>query len=507
MTQWLNHPMAQSKKNDPYREKFRPDADGALDAQIDAALAGLPEDLLNGSTAQTAAGPKSVGGAMRKGRIVSIDKDDVLVDLGGKDQGVASLAQFEEEPVVGQEVEFQVQGFEERDGLLILARKGAAAERVNWETLEIGQVVEGMVTGVNKGGLELDIKGMRAFMPAGQVEIFHVPDLSQFLNQKLTAEVMQFDRHARNIVLSRRNLLEQQREEAKKKLLEDLDVNQIRRGVVRNVLDFGAFVDLGGVEGLLHVSEMSFRRVKNAAELVKAGDVLDVKIIRFDRETGKLSLSLKQARGVDPWQDAGAKYSVGTRLTGRVTKLETFGAFIEVEEGIEGLLPLSEISHRRIKYPAEVMKEGDTLALVVISSDPAARRLAFSLKQAGPDPWANIQERYATDMLVSGVISRIAEFGAFVELEPGLEGLIHISELTDRRVRSAGDVVKAGQSVQVRVLETDGENRRMSLSLKRAAAAIPAAPTTAADSSPPPLEKKKKRPELRGGLDHKNFVM
>ncbi len=218
-------------------------------------------------------------------------------------------------------MEFNVDRYDSAEGLLILSRKGVSASNVNWETLEVGQIVDGVVTGVNKGGLELDIKGMRAFMPSGQVDVYHVPDLTQFVNQKMTAEVTAFERQGKNIVLSRRNIVEREREDQKKKLMEELAEGQIRRGTVRSVLDFGAFIDLGGVDGLLHVSEMSFRRVRNPGEVVKIGDVLDVKVLKIDRETGKLSLSLKQVLGTDPWSDAGERYSIGSEVTGRVTKL------------------------------------------------------------------------------------------------------------------------------------------------------------------------------------------
>jgi small subunit ribosomal protein S1 len=373
--------MASNQSNDPFKEKFRPDLDAKLDAQIDAAMDGISIDDLYGFGKSKPAEPHSEKG-VRRGKIVSIEKDDVFVDFGGKSQGVVPALQFEEPPQLGQEMEFNVERYDPAEGLLILSRKGAAAGNVTWETLEVGQIVEGTVTAVNKGGLELTVKTMRAFMPAGQVDLYHVPDLSQFINQKITAEVTAFEREGRNIVLSRRNILERQREEQKQKLMEELAVGQVRRGTVRGIMDFGAFVDLGGVDGLLHVSEMSFRRLRNPGEIVKQGDVIDVKILKIDREAGKLSLSLKQARGVDPWLDAQTRYSVGSQITGRVTKIETFGAFIEVEEGIEGLLPISEISHRRIKSPAEIVKEGDTLRLVVLSVDPIARRMSFSLKQA-----------------------------------------------------------------------------------------------------------------------------
>lgn len=374
--------MPKNRFDDPYKEKFRPDADAKLDAQIDAMLGQVSEDKLYGF--DKPAQPGNAG--PRLGKIVAIEKEDVFVDFGGKSQGVVPLLQFEQEPKVGQEMEFHVERYDPAEGLLILSRKGAVASDVTWETLEVGQIVEGTVSGVNKGGLEVAVKGMRAFLPAGQVDIYHVPDLSQFLNQKITAEVTAFEREARNLVLSRRNVLEREREEQKKKLMEELAEGQIRRGTVRNVTEFGAFVDLGGVDGLLHVSEMSFRRVKNPAEVVKVGDVLDVKILKLDRDSGKLSLSLKQARGVDPWLDAAARYAAGSLVTGRVTKLADFGAFIEVEEGIEGLLPISEASYRRIKSMDEVVKEGDTVRLVVLSVDPMAKRMSFSLRQVAPEP-------------------------------------------------------------------------------------------------------------------------
>jgi small subunit ribosomal protein S1 len=375
-------------KRDDYKAKFRPDAPDALDSQLDAALGGLSEAELYGFNKPPAEQAPPARGT-RRGKVVSVSQDDVFVDFGGKSQGIASLLQFEDIPSIGDEIEFNVERYDPREGLLILNRKGAASSNVSWETLEVGQVVEGTVTGVNKGGLEIDVKGMRAFMPAGQVDVFHVPDLSQFLNQRMNAEVTQVEREGRNIVLSRRNLLEKEREEQKAKLLAELAPEQIRRGTVRAVMDFGAFVDLGGVDGLLHVSELAFRKVRNVTEIVKVGDVVDVKVLKIERETGKISLSLKQARGVDPWSDAAEKYAAGTQLTGRVTRIESFGAFIEVEEGIDGLLHISEMSHNHVRHPSDMVKEGDTIKLVVLSIDPVARKLSFSHKQAAmpaPEP-------------------------------------------------------------------------------------------------------------------------
>lgn len=495
--------MAKRPQDDVYKEKFRPDADAALDAEIDAALAGLSEDELYGDKAQqeSPAGTPATAGdkQVRRGRIVQIDKDDIFVDFGGKSQGIVSRLQFvdDAEPTVGQEMEFIVDRYDAREGLLVLSKRGGKVQHATWENLEVGQIVEGTVTGTNKGGLEVDVKGMRAFMPAGQVELYHVPDFNDYIGKTFAAEVTQFEPRAKNLILSRRNILEREKEEAKTKLLAELAEGQIRRGTVRNVMDFGAFVDLGGVDGLLHVSELTFKRGRhNATEFVKVGDMLDVKILKIDKETGKLSLSLKQARGIDPWADAATKYGPGSTITGRVTRVESFGAFIEVEEGVEGLLPVSEMSWQRIRHPSDVVKEGDTVKLVVLSIDPAARRLSFSLKQAGPDPWSTVNERYAIETNVAGKVTRVVDFGAFVELEPGLEGLIHLSELSDRDVRSASHVLKPGQDVKVRIIDIDKDARRMSLSLKRAYETE--VPTTAATTSTQP---KKKRPQLRGGLD------
>jgi small subunit ribosomal protein S1 len=495
--------MAKQPHDDLYKEKFRPNNDATIDLEVEAALSGLSDDDLYSDKPQVGPAAPSTGDKqVKRGRIVQVDRDDIFVDFGGKSQGIVSRLQFLEgqEPKIGDELDFNVDKYDTSEGLLLLSRKGATTANVSWENLEVGQVVEATVTGSNKGGLELEIKAMRAFMPAGQVELFHVPDFADYVGKKFTVEVTQFDARAKNLVVSRRNILEREKEEQKKKLMEELAEGQVRRGTVRNVMDFGAFVDLGGVDGLVHVSEMSFKRGRqNANEFVKVGDVLDVKIVKIDRETGKLALSLKQARGTDPWAEAATKYGVGSSITGRVTKVESFGAFIEVEEGVEGLLPISEMSWQRIRHPSDVVKEGDTVKLLVLSVDPAARRISFSLKQAGPDPWTNVADKYAVETNTTGRVTRVVDFGAFVELEAGLEGLIHISELSSKDVRSAGHIVKIGQEVRVHILDIDKDARRMSLSLKRAAETEAAEATAATTASTAP---KKKRPQLRGGLDY-----
>jgi small subunit ribosomal protein S1 len=483
-----------------YKEIFRPEADTDLDRQIDAALEGISLDALYEQPAKAppdaALSPAAPGAkSARRGRILRVEKEDIFVDFGGKSLGVISHLQFldKEEPKIGQEMEFIVDRYDPAEGLIILSLPGVASKNVSWDNLEIGQVVEGNITGSNKGGLEMDVKGIRAFIPAGQVDLYHVPELADYVGQRVTAEVTQIDRASRNLILSRRNVLEREKEAAKTELLKELAEGQTRRGTVRSVMDFGAFVDLGGVDGLLHVSEMTWRRGRqNAAEFVKIGDMLDVKILKMDPDTGKISLSLKQAIGIDPWSDAAEKYATGMTVTGRVTKVEPFGAFIEVEEGVEGLLPVSEMSYQRIRHPSDLVKEGDTLKLVVLSVDQKSRRIGFSLKQAGPDPWSTVEERYTREMVIPGTVTRLTDFGAFIELEPGLEGLAHISELSSRHVNRPEEVVQSGQPVRARILEIDKNNRRIALSLKDVPAAD--APVEAAP-------KKKRTVELRGGLD------
>jgi small subunit ribosomal protein S1 len=482
-----------------YKEKFRPDQDPALDREVEAALGGLSVDQLIAQGPQQPAAP--TGGdaeqnSIKRGKVISIGSDEVFVDIGGKTQAMAPLSQFTEVKI-GDEFDFVIDRFDEREGVLLLNRKGVLSSNVSWDNLGVGTIVEGMVTGMNKGGLEMEIKGMRAFMPSGQVDLFYNRDISVFIGQKMIAEVTQLDKQAHNIVVSRRRILEREREEHRQKTMAELAEGQMRKGVVRSVTDFGAFVDLGGVDGMIHISEMTFARGRHPNEFVKVGDLVETKVIKISRETGKISLSLKQAVP-DPWTGIETRYAVGMEITGRVTRIEPFGAFIEVEEGLEGLLPVSEMSWQRIRHPSDIVKVGDTIKLVVINIDPHARKMSFSLKQAGPNPWATAKEKYPINSVTTGNVTRIVDFGAFVELEPGLEGLVHISELAPHRVKTVGEIVKQGQEIKARVLEVDPTARRVSLSIRRAAEPAPA-PTPAAAPAAPASKKKKK--ELRGGLD------
>jgi len=491
-------------RNDDYKEKYRPD-ETTLDKQVEDVLGETSLEKLYGfdkpgAQPGAAGAPAPNRGLLRgavKGKVTALKRDDVFVDLGDKNQGIAPVTQFEQ-VMVGDEIEFVVERYDRDEDLYILSKKGAVAQSVSWESLEVGQVVEGTVTGMNKGGLELQIKTLRAFMPSGQVDVNFVKDISVLIGQRMTVEVARVDRDKKNLIVSRRAILERDKEQAREKLMTEMGEGQVRRGIVRTVMDYGAFVDLGGVDGLLHVSEMSHRRIRNPKDMVTEGDVVEVKITKIDPETGKISLSLKQAMA-DPWSDASARYAVGTSVTARVARVEGFGAFLEVEEGIEGLLPVSEMSYQRIRHPADVVKVGDTLKVVVLNMDPTQHKLTFSLKQAGPDPWSEVADRYPLHSVQSAKVTRVVDFGAFCELEPGIEGLCHISELAPNRVRTANDAVTVGQDVKVRVLEVDKDKRRVSLSIKRASEPAPAPVAAAAPAAEP--AKKKKRPQLRGGLD------
>lgn len=447
-----------------------------------------------------------------RGRIVAIRGEDVFVDLVGlgssKMQGVVPLAQFERAPRLGSIMDFVIVRVDEAEGLVHLSREGAIG-RATWEQLQKGAAVEARVVAYNKGGLELEMPGgIRAFMPASQIDLHHVEDLSQFVGQKLPGIVQEIDRRSRRVILSRRQYLELERQKQQEKLLAELEVGQIRSGVVRSLTEYGAFVDLGGVDGLVHISDMSYSRISKPSEVVSVGQEVKVKVLKVDREKKRVSLGLKQVTP-DPWDGIETRLKVGELVSGRVLRLADFGAFVEVFPGVEGLLPASEVSWRRNEKLTDVVREGDVLRLAVLSLEPAKRRLTLSLKQAGGNPWANVEQKYPKGAIVEATVLATAEFGAFMELEPGVEGLVHISELSDKRVQAVTDVVKVGQKYPVRVLEVDAANRRIRLSLKAAQPKpaeepSPAAAETQAVSpaQPPKPQKAVKKPPkpLKSGL-------
>ncbi len=485
------------------QERQRLDAE--LEQEIEQALGSASiEDLMAAEEAQRHAPPSADkdGGDVRTGRVIAVQGDDVFVDLGGKDQGVLPAAQFEDEPLPepGQEVEVTVEGVNDDEGLLMLSRKGAVLAAA-WDRLERGLVVEGRVTGHNKGGLEMDLDGIRAFMPISQIDRTRVEadDLTGYVNRRLPVEVIEFNPSEGDVVVSHRAVQEKQVEQARRDLWETLEPEQIVTGTVRSIMPYGAFVDIGGIDGLLHVSDMSYSRVEDPRHVVSEGQQVEVKVLKIDRENERISLGLKQT-SPDPWAMAAEQFQPGQTVEGRVVKMMDFGAFVEVAEGVEGLVPISELSYeRRVRHPSEILSDGETVRLRVLNVEPERQRMSLSLKQMGDDPWVGAEARWPEGEIVQGRVTRVADFGAFVELASGVEGLVHISELADGFTRSAADVVSEGDTVSVKVLSVDEQERRISLSLKQAAAAPQVAPEDVASEQDRP--KPKERKDLKGGLD------
>lgn len=482
-----------------------------LKRELDDALGHLSQEELEQMSQAQPAEPHPDEKGRISGRIIDIRGADVFVDVGGKSEAYLPLDEFEPDqpPVAGQMRTFVVQGVDTESGLMRLSLREALIE-ADLEALRVGDVVEGRVTGVNLGGLELLVSGIRAFMPKSHVDLNRVEDFAPFINRRLECQVTEIDRRARNLVVSRRRVMERQREQARQELRYALEEGQVRQGVVRRIADFGAFVDLGGVDGLLHISDMSYSRTQHPSQLVKVGDEVEVQVLKIDLVKDRISLGMKQLEP-DPWELASGNYHVSDTVEGRVVKLMDFGAFVELEPGVEGLIPVSEMSwSQRVRHPRDLLNEGDAVRASVLAVDPEQRRISLSLRALVGDPWKGAAERYVPEAIVSGRVTRVVKFGAFVQLEEGIEGLLHISELSDQRVRRVSDVVEPGQVIKVRVKSVDFEQRRIALTLRglsegqagtgKAAAADQDRDRQRAEHPPqPPPERKRKRP-LRGGL-------
>lgn len=467
-----------------------------VDREVAAAMDGMNiADLCAGSASGGSDDAVAVG-TLVKGRVANVASADILIDLGGKMLGVVPRLEFAQCPQVGQEIELIVDGHDPRGGLLNLSWKKAAAAAM-WRDMQVGQVLEGRVSGMNKGGLEVDVHGVRGFIPASQVDTHFLKDISELIGQDVRVEVSKFDRAAGNLVLSRRKVLEREATERREKYISELAEGATVRGTVRSLTDYGAFIELQpGVDGLLHVSDMSWGRVAKPADYLTVGQELELRVLKINRETGKISLGLKQIKA-NPWEHVAERYAAQQRLKARVARLADFGAFVELEEGVDGLIPLGEMSWtRRLRHPSEVVKEGDVVDVLVLNVDAAKHRITLGLKQTEPNPWDGLVERYPPNEFRPGKVKRITEFGAFVELEPGIEGLLHISEISEQRIRAVSDKLKVDQEVQVRVLKVDLEQRRVSLSMKSPASAAP----EPAASAERPAPKKPSKPR-RGGLE------
>ena len=449
----------------------------------------------------------SISHQLIRGRIAAVRNDDVFVDLHGtdvKNQGIVPRAQFEREPRIGSIMDFVIDRHDEDQGLIILSREGAVSHAA-WDQLRKGSTVEARVTGINKGGLELELAGnVKAFMPASQIDLHYIENLDQYIGQKLQAQVQEINHTSRHMVLSRRQHLESQRRRLQTKLWEEIQVGQSKQGIVSGIADYGIFVDIGGQDGLVHVSDMSYARVEKPADLVSVGQTVTVKVLKLDPDNQRISLGIKQTQP-DPWLEITNRIKIGDHISARVTKLADFGLFAEVEPGVNGLVPLNELSWKHIRHPSEIANEGDVLKLVVQQIDLEKKRMSLSLKEAQGDPWVGAEHKYGQGKTIEAIVLRTTDFGAFVELERGIEALVHISELSDQRVNRVEDMLTVGEKYSFRVLEMDEQQRRARLSLKSPTDAVQNNPTTstAPTHSGPRLAKAHKKPPkpLKGGIE------
>ncbi len=411
-------------------------------------------------------------GEIVKGKVLEIRGKEALIDINYKSEGLLSLDEFPnpEAIKVGDEIEVMFESLEGENGLVVLSKRRADYQKC-WDGLLAnateGSIIEGKIFKKVRGGFMADI-GTEAFLPASLVDIKPVKNLDYFLGQVSKFVIVKINYKRKNIVVSRKDYLEREREEVKSKFLENIQVNQVVKGRVKNITDFGAFIDLGGIDGLLHITDISWGRVSHPSEILNLGDEIQVVVIGIDRDNGKVSLGLKQITA-SPWETAEQKYPVGTRVRGRITNLLPYGAFVELEKGIEGLIHVSEFSWtKRINHPSDVVKVGDEVEVMILNVDKASRKLSLGLKQLEANPWDSIHDRLKKGDAVEGKVRNVTDYGVFLELEPGIDGLIHASDLSwTRKFASPAEMFKKGDTVKAKILEIDRENRKISLGHKQ----------------------------------------
>ena len=407
------------------------------------------------------------------GKILRIHDGEVLVDIGYKSEGLVNAHEFGdvEDLNVGDEVEVLIECLEDRHGMIVLSKKRAEQQR-KWDHIvnecEEGSLVEGTVTRAIKGGFIVDI-GADAFLPGSQVDVVPVRNPDEYMGKVLEVKILKINKERKNIVVSRREIIEEARRGQKLKLLAEIKTGQIRKGKVKNITDFGAFVDLDGIDGLLHVTDMSWGRINHPTEMVKVGEELDVMILDVDLEKERISLGLKQTQS-NPWEDIDAKYPVGTRIRGKVVSLAPYGAFVQVEEGVEGLVHVSEISWtKRIQRAADVMSIGDEVEAVVLNINVEEKKISLGMRQTEENPWEVAAMSYPIGSVVTGKVRNFTSYGAFVEIEDGIDGMVHVSDMSwTRKINHPSEVLKKGEEIQTVVLEIDANNQRISLGLKQA---------------------------------------
>ena len=382
------------------------------------------------------------------------------------------LGEWEDEPppVAGDSVEVLLEGMEDETGEIVLSRKKAHRMRA-WEMVitrhHEGDVVKGKVTRKIKGGLLVDI-GVNVFLPASQVDIRRPSDIADYIDQEIECMILKIDESRRNIVVSRRKLIEITREHQKKQLLEEITVGQVRKGTVKNIADFGAFVDLGGIDGLLHITDMSWGRINHPSDMLKIDDQVEVMVLHVDKDREKIALGLKQ-KSASPWENVEKKYPVGTRVTGEVVNVMTYGAFVKLEEGIEGLVHISEMSWtKRINHPSELVNIGDKIEVVVLGINRDKQEISLGMKQTQVNPWDQVAGKYPPGTMVEGTVRNLTNYGAFIEIEEGIDGLLHISDMSwTRKIGHPNEILEKGQRISCQVLNVDQERKRIALGLKQ----------------------------------------
>ncbi|MFA5069424.1 MAG: 30S ribosomal protein S1 [Candidatus Omnitrophota bacterium] len=411
-------------------------------------------------------------GEIIKGRVIGINKRDAVIDIGYKSEGLIPLSEFGSaaDIKIGDEVDVLLESVEDENGMVVLSRN--KAEKIaGWENIinnyNEGDVIKGRGTRKVKGGMMVDI-GVEAFLPASQSTFKGPIELNGLLGKELDYKIIKINKPRKNIVVSRKEVIAQEKAEQKQKVLGELEKGQTRKGVVKNITDFGAFINLGGIDGLLHITDMSWGRISHPSEVVAVGDEIEVMVLDFDKENLKVSLGLKQ-KTPNPWKEVGNKYPVGSKVKGKIVNLVAYGAFVELEKGVEGLIHISEISWtKRISHPSDVVAIGDTVEAVVLSADMDNQKISLGLKQLEANPWLEAPVKYPQNSHIKGKVKNLTDYGAFVELDDNIDGLIHVSDISwTKKVSHPSEVLKKGQKVEAIVLSVDQENMKISLGLKQ----------------------------------------
>ncbi len=411
-------------------------------------------------------------GELVRGKIVAIQGRDVVIDIGYKAEGILSIDEFADpsEVQVGAEMDVLFESFEDEEGIVILSKKKADRQRT-WNDILVnaqeGSIVDGKIFKKVRGGFMVDI-GMEAFLPASLADTKPSRNLDQFLGLTGKFVIVKINHKRKNVVVSRKDFLEKEKSEARGRKISSLVENQVVKGRVKNITDFGVFVDLGDLDGLLHITDMSWGRIAHPSELVKIGDELEVAVISIDRQNEKVSLGLKQ-KSPNPWNEAADRYTIGTQVKGKVVNILPYGAFVELEPGIEGLVHISELSWtKRVSHPSEILKIGDEVECIVLNLDREGKKISLGVKQTQENPWVRVSEKYRVGDHVKGVVRNLTDYGAFIELEPGVDGLVHISDISwTHRVNRPSDLLKKGDNVDVMVLTVDKEAQKISLGMKQ----------------------------------------